>query len=199
MAPARALFSAGPARISAGRGQAASQAPRAARPSLPSARPASQPHLEGSELQKRRDADLGFGQCLVNGAGGLGHLGVVMLLEGLEGHVGCHRPSWAKRGAQDALSRGPSHHLCRPGTGQTEAKAPLGERSDKARWDPWGPGRDAGRGVQVGLGGWPSGSAQVGRLQEAQGVTSRQGALTCSSHRELSRARLRAGSSSRGS
>ena len=165
----------------------------------PAPRPASQPHLEGGELQKRRNADLGLGKRLVNGAGGLGHLGVVMPLEGLEGHVGCHRPSWAKRGAQESLSRGTSHRLCRPRMGQTDAKAPLGDRSDRARWDPWGPGRDAGRGVQVGLGGWPRGSAQVGRLQEAQGVTRRQGALTCSSHRELSRARLWAGSSSRGS
>lgn len=132
------------------------------------------PHLEGSELQQRRDADLGHRQCLVDDAGSLRHLGVVMLLEGLAGARGCHHP----RG-QSLTSRQPSR-----------------EAGGDSRHRPGPPQVPGGLGLQTLalLGGAGAGSSGSPRWRGT-----RHAGLTCSSQRELSRARLLAGSSSPGS
>lgn len=85
--------------------------------------PATCPHLKGGDLQQWGNADLGHRQCLVDGAGGFGHLRVVMLLEGLEGHTGFYQPSW---GSPEQWT---SQRFSSPGRGtewklQTETKTP---------------------------------------------------------------------------
>lgn len=99
--------------------------------------PAPSPHLKGSELQEWRDAGLRHRQCLVDDAGSLGHLRVVMLLESLEGHVGCHCP----------LLRQSEHPTASAAHGgRAEGQRLPRQLSDRARSGPWGPGGAAGRG-----------------------------------------------------
>lgn len=108
-------------------------------PESPAPGQALHPHLERRELQERCDADLGQTQQLVDDTGGLGHLGVVMLLEGLG-------------------ARG----LSPPLRGQSRGQRPgFPQESRVTGWGPWGCGETGGAPCIRGQGQWLEGAAWV--------------------------------------